>query len=129
MKAFLFGLLLFSYSAYGQNPYQRNLPLRVVAKPVAPVLRSYPTYVRPEETIPGARITLGPSLGFYNGVKGYGGLGEISFSTGTPVYLGIQSGYLQFEQNSSTSLSKLTSIPLLASVIYRFSSPKATVHP
>lgn len=81
-----------------------------------------------DETAP-ARFRFAPVMGIQNTALGYGGMGEISFSTGAPFFIGVQSGYLQFGSDPTAENVHLTLIPILATFTYRFNLSRGSVHP
>jgi hypothetical protein len=119
-----------------------TLPLAMAKKPVAPVNRISPptrtVIARPAavsqdsfavDPAP-ARFRVAPALGILSEAVGFGGLAELSFSTGSPLYVGIEAGYLQWNADSLVSgKTQMTLIPVLATFIYRFDLKRGAVHP
>jgi hypothetical protein len=131
VSAFRIGIILFlgifsSLTAFGRGP------ARPITRGPAPVLQARPAFSMEDPTA-AAKLRLGPTVGLLNNVPGYGGLAEIAFSTGSPLYVGVESGYVQWNFSSSegdtTRNERLMSVPILASFLYRFSIKSTIVHP
>lgn len=127
MKNFVFVFLFFLMSqANGKSLLRASATLRRVP----PTQITNTVKIAPEEISP-ARVGFSPVFGMQNGLTGYGGLIDLSFSTGVPFFIGISSGYMQFEQDSASEggYAKMVLVPILASFTYRFNLNKGIVHP
>lgn len=85
------------------------------------------TSLFPESPAP-ARFRLGPAMGMQHGLLGFGATAELTFSTGSPFFLGVQSGYLKFEDGAEVP-EWLALVPVMATFVYRFNLSSGAVHP
>ncbi len=110
-------------SASAQTPWKQP-PVRNFRP--APVTAS----LAPSSDVAPARFRLAPAIGIMQETLGYGALAEMTFSTGVPFFIGVQSGYLQWTSEASeTGRPQMISIPILASFVYRFDLKNGAVHP
>lgn len=86
-----------------------------------------------ENTVPPARLKFAPAIGIQNTLLGYGGLAELAFSTSSPFYIGVESGYFQFAKvanaDNGANTERMMLIPVLATFVYRFNLERGVVHP
>lgn len=104
----------------------------VKAKPTRtlPTITSTKTVARVEEpTVSPARLRLAPTWAIQDQTMGYGGLVDLSFSTGSPFFIGVETGYLQWEKNPEIESTPSITIPILISLLYRFDLSRGGVHP
>lgn len=83
---------------------------------------------------PEYQMAIMPAIGFLQGITGFGAGVDFTMATGDSLYVGMDTGYYRFRQTVSTpsgiSLSlTYSSIPVLASVLYRFTFGSSQLHP
>ena len=77
------------------------------------------------------RLSVAPSLAFINGVFGVGAATSITFYTANALFVGFETGFYRWSARSSTGFlsASMTSIPLMATILYRFSISDSPLHP
>jgi len=83
-----------------------------------------------------SRLSIGPGLGFLNGILGFGLNASWVINAATtevPLFIGLDTGLHTWTESASSGLARLdvslTSIPLLATGYFLFDIPASNIHP
>ncbi len=120
--------VLLSFLCISRNGFALTSSKNKAIRNLTPETRSFVQMSEP--SYPATRLRLAPAFAVQDQTIGYGGIAELSFSTGAPFYIGVESGYIQWQTDPELpeSVAAIT-IPILASFIYRFELSRSSMHP